>query len=436
MARPSNPRVGPFPADRSNWRLIRDRSNRGEDLLTLLREDQTGRWSAGESIRAEDYLAAFPNIRAEDLLVLILGEATLEREFSGVPSVADYQRRFPTFREDIAQQFEILTSFASVAGTNAGSKFTTEIGYDSDRQPVEELPKEFANHPRYELIRVLGRGGMGTVYLARHKIMKQNVAIKVMRPEFLSDNTAIRRFRQEVEAAGRLDHPHIVRALDADACQRLHFFVMEYIDGQNLGEILEAKGGFPISEACRYAVDAATALEFASERGIIHRDIKPQNLILTPDGHVKVLDFGLARMTKGGVGSSAKSEITGLGVVVGTPEYVSPEQAADPRNVDLRSDIFSLGRTLQHLLDGKPPGYYGPILESRRDAPNGLKNVIAKMTNTIPPKRYQSYREVLAALRPYAYPKPKTWVDRSWWLIVGIAASVAAYLGWRTWNPR
>src|SRR5262249_5313297 len=156
----------------------------------------------------------------------------------------------------------------------------------------------------------------------------------------------------EVKAAAKLSHRNIVTAFDAEQAGETHFLVMEFVEGTTLGRIVEKKKQFPVAHACEYIRQAAQGLQHAFEQGMVHRDIKPQNLMLTPKGRIKILDFGLARF----VSESAKdSGLTALGAVMGTPDYMAPEQAQDAHKADIRSDIYSLGCTLHCLLRGRPP---------------------------------------------------------------------------------
>ena len=157
-----------------------------------------------------------------------------------------------------------------------------------------DLPPELVNHPKYGIVRELGRGGMGVVYLAVHKVMDRPIAIKVINPSVLAHPDALPRFHSEVRTAAKLDHPNIVRALDADQVGSLHLLVMEYVEGKNLDELVRARGRLAIMYSCHYVRQAALGLQHAFEQGMVHRDIKPANLILTPRGRVKILDFGLA----------------------------------------------------------------------------------------------------------------------------------------------
>jgi hypothetical protein len=281
---------------------------------------------------------------------------------------------------------------------------------------VTDLPPELANHPKFRIVRELGRGGMGVIYLAEHRVMDKPVALKVISPAVLDNPTAVARFLAEVRAAGRLDHQNIARAYDADRAGDLHFLVMEYIEGISLAQLLEQRGPLPIPNACHYVRQAALGLHHAFEQDMVHRDVKPQNLMLTPRGLVKVLDFGLARL-RGERHESTR--LTQMESFMGTPEYVAPEQATDARKADTRSDIYSLGCTLYALLTGRPP-FVGdtvvqvvlahvenqprPLHERRPDVPRELSAVVAKMLAKDPAKRYQRPIDAAQALAPFVQP--------------------------------
>src|SRR5579864_1765235 len=284
--------------------------------------------------------------------------------------------------------------------------------------PADDEPFELADHPRYRVVRLLGQGGMGAVYLAEHRHMGRHVALKVINPDLLNHPRSLPRFQQEVRAAAKLDHPNIVAAYDADHAASLHFLVMEYVEGQNLADYLAEKGPLPVAEACHIIRQAALGMQHAHERGMVHRDIKPHNLMLTPPGQVKVLDFGLARFAADPIQTSEISKtsevfgLTGAGAVVGTTDYIAPEQAQDAHRADGRADIYSLGCTLYHLLSGKPPFPEGsaseklrrhaseeprPLNEKRTDVPEGLAAVVSRMMAKKPEDRQQTSAEVAKA---------------------------------------
>jgi WD40 repeat protein len=282
-----------------------------------------------------------------------------------------------------------------------------------------DIPPELANHPKFRIVRELGRGGMGVIYLAEHRVLEKPVALKVISPAVLDNPDALGRFRAEVKAAGKLDHPNIARAHDADQAGDLHFLVMEYVEGQSLAQLLEEKGPLPIASACHCVCQAALGLQHACEQGMVHRDIKPQNLMLTSKGQVKVLDFGLARLRSE---RKAGGGLTQPDAFMGTPQYVAPEQATDARTADTRADIYSLGCTLYALLTGRPPFVEDtmvklvlahiekeppPLDELRPEVPAGLSAVVAKMLAKDPARRYQRPVEVAQALAPFARARAK-----------------------------
>lgn len=263
----------------------------------------------------------------------------------------------------------------------------------------------------YLLLEKIGQGGMGAVYKAEHRRMKRVVAIKMLPPATMKDAAACARFQREVEAAARLDHPHIVAALDADEANGVHFLVMQYIAGSNLAAHVKRHGPLPVAEAVGYIVQAARGLEFAHKKGIIHRDIKPSNLLLDADGTVKILDMGLARVEA--IDGTAQSELTTTGVVMGTIDFMAPEQAMSSKSADARADIYSLGCSLYYLLTGKP-AYGGetlmakllahrenpiPVLHTvRADVPERLEPVFQKLVAKQREDRFQTMTEVIAAL--------------------------------------
>ncbi len=271
----------------------------------------------------------------------------------------------------------------------------------------------------YRVVDRLGEGGMGQVLKARHSRMGRLVALKVIPAEHLGNSNAVARFQREARAAATLSHPNIVIVYDADEVGGVHFLAMEYIEGADLAQLVRQSGPLPIGQACDFARQAALGLQHAFERGIIHRDIKPGNLLATSGGGdgppvVKILDFGLARLQ--GEGKDA-ARLTKIGKLVGTVDYIAPEQVEDAHTADIRADIYSLGCSLFFLLTGQPP-FPGDnmvtklsrrILEAtpsvrglRPDAPAALDAVLARMIARDPAQRYQKPREVAAALQPFA----------------------------------
>jgi uncharacterized protein (TIGR03067 family) len=305
----------------------------------------------------------------------------------------------------------------------------------------DEPPAALADHPKYRPIRRLGTGGMGTVWLAEHAVMSRPVAVKVIRPDLLARPGAADRFLREVRAAARLHHPNIVTAFDAEQAGGSCLLAMEYVPGETLADRVAA-GPVPVGEACRAARDAARGLAAAHAAGLVHRDVKPANLIRAADGAVKVLDFGLAGVAADATAAAGGDGLTGAGMVFGTPDYIAPEQAADPHAADARADVYGLGCTLYHLLAGRPPVPGGPVaakLDAHRTRtpdpvpglPPGLAAVLAKMTAKRPEDRYQSAAAAADALEPFtraAEPRPTAprRGRRSWSLVAAAGFLLAA----------
>lgn len=259
---------------------------------------------------------------------------------------------------------------------------------------------------RYEILERIGGGGMGVVWKANDRILDRHVALKVLRPEMSEDEDFVRRFRREAKAAASLSHPNIVSIYDVGEDQGLYFIVMELVEGETLREKLVRQGKLEIGEALNIAGQICLGLSHAHTNKIIHRDIKPQNILITSLGHVKVADFGIARAL-GGVSN------TSTNVVVGSASYLSPEQA---RNgvVSTRSDLYSLGVVLYEMIAGKPPftgdspvavalqhveARVPALREKNPDIPVELENLIAKALSKNPEQRFQSADEMLKSIR-------------------------------------
>jgi serine/threonine protein kinase len=258
----------------------------------------------------------------------------------------------------------------------------------------------------------IGQGGMGTVYLAEHATLRRRVAIKVLGAAEGQNKVAVERFLREARAAAALDHPNIVRIFDVGQHGHMHYLVMEYVDGQTLDKIIQHGGPIACGRAVEYITQAAAGLQHAYEKGFVHRDIKPANLMLARDGTVKILDMGLARSFDP---DDKLTEVLDQGAVVGTADYISPEQAMNCPDLDIRADIYSLGATFFTLVTGRPP-FEGnttqkllqhqmrvpPTLVSiDRTFPPGLSAVVEKMLAKRPDDRYQTPVEVIAALAPW-----------------------------------
>jgi serine/threonine-protein kinase len=283
---------------------------------------------------------------------------------------------------------------------------------------------------QYRILDHIGQGGMGRVFKAEHRTLNRLVAIKVLAPRLLKTARAQELFRREVLAAGRLLHPNIVTAFDANQEGQRTYLVMEYVDGPNLHQLVRARGPLPIDQACEYVRQVSLGLHYAHQKGMVHRDVKPANLLLQtetlagPGGQaliiptVKISDFGLARLIEPGTktGSDHGETATRRNVLMGTPDYVAPEQAQDVHRVDSRCDLYSLGCTFFHLLNGRVPFPGGHALEKlvrhatedppaierlRPDVPPAVAVLVWRLMAKRPEDRPATAGEVAAALAPF-----------------------------------
>ncbi|MEM9369458.1 MAG: serine/threonine-protein kinase, partial [Planctomycetota bacterium] len=260
----------------------------------------------------------------------------------------------------------------------------------------------------YKLLRPLGKGGMGVVYLGEHHVMKRQMALKVLPSDALKDERRIDRFKEEARASAQLDHPNIVRAYDFNEASSKLYIVMEYVDGTDLHQVVARDGVMEVGAALDAIMQAASGLAHAHQRGIVHRDIKPSNLMLRADGVVKVSDMGLARIGWSGSEESNSKRLTG------TADFIAPEQALNSQSVDARADIYSLGCSWYFLLTGKPP-FQGSnmqqklakhqtapvpdVRELREDCPSNVAAVISRMMAKRPADRPPSAVELLEQIK-------------------------------------
>ena len=314
----------------------------------------------------------------------------------------DPRAEFQTDPPTVSQR--LLASGQSTAGHSVGQ-------LSADDQIPSAAGHRLAD--RYQLIEKLGAGAMGTVYKAEDVKLGRTVAIKILPERSTPDPEAVARFQREARALAKLSHAAIVQAFDEDQDGGRHFLVMEYVAGKNLAAVIKDKGAVPPTRAAAYAHQAALGLAHAHERGLVHRDLKPGNILLTPDGDVKILDLGLARFLQDQIGDATLT-IEGSGV--GTPDYMAPEQFVNARNVDRRADIYSLGCTLYHLIAGRVPFPTSSLTEKYAaherhepppledlcpDVPAGLAMAISRMMAKRPEDRFQTAAEAAEALAPY-----------------------------------
>jgi serine/threonine protein kinase len=276
------------------------------------------------------------------------------------------------------------------------------------------------NVGQYVLLDILGEGSMGRVFRARHTRLNREMALKVIRKDRLSNPRVVMRFQQEVRAVGQLVHPNIVLAVDADTVGLVHFVAMELIDGIDLKALIAKHGPMPMHVACEYIRQAAVGLQHAFEQNMVHRDVKPSNLMVTKHGVVKVLDLGLA-MLRDPDSEEAEKRVTLAGTVLGTPDFLAPEQAKNSAHVDTRADIYSLGGTLFFLLTGRVP-YDAPtaaakilrhatdpppsVRAHRPDLPPQLDGLIQWLMAKRPEDRAQVPLQAAMALQPFCAPLP------------------------------
>jgi eukaryotic-like serine/threonine-protein kinase len=295
---------------------------------------------------------------------------------------------------------------------------------------------------QYVLLDKLGEGGMGQVFKARKQRTDRLVALKVIRKERLARADIVRRFEREVRLAGQLSHPNVVAAIDADTVGETLMFVMEFVDGVNLSVLVKKSGPLPVAQACDFIRQAASGLAHAHEKGVIHRDIKPSNLFVTQSAEpgsrnakkssairapgsamVKILDMGLARIGEGEGDNDSAMDLTVEGQVVGTPDYIAPEQMIDARSVDHRADLYALGCTFYYLLTGSVPFPGGSLGEKllkhqlhhpraidqfRTDVPPAVIEVVNRLMAKRPEDRFQAASEVVAILSGSAAPPMPT----------------------------
>jgi serine/threonine protein kinase len=453
---------------------------RGSLLNELLPIEIAWRLKSGETPSADSYLFRFPELDparleallgadstagAEDIGTLAMSNSQLLDEFdSEVFDVGDSADSFNDLAVECAEFLRSLDGPGIVDARHV-LRLLADSGQPLDqvspaevialldekelltRWQVDRLTKSSASAPEslvlgdYVLLDPLGKGGMGVVYRARHRRMDRLVALKTLTDRATGSDDSVQRFQREVRAAARLSHPNIVAAYDAGEHNGTHYLVMELVDGIDLGRLVRQSGPLNASRAVDYVRQAAVGFACAHAQGIIHRDIKPQNLLVDRKQHVRILDMGLARLNPINPAANPASpvgdqtELTQSGVIMGTVDFMSPEQATNTRNANERSDIYSLGCTLYFLLTGRAM-FDGEtcmerLLAHHQDSrpslvtsvakiPPELEAVFARMTARQPADRYASMDEVVEALEA---------VQSSFGLLCGNAPSASSITG-------
>jgi serine/threonine-protein kinase len=319
--------------------------------------------------------------------------------------------RLKSDHPELADHLDCLDDLEKLAPPGEGADLQEQATMAWEGSPPSPSPAPIpgTTFGQFELIRELGRGGMGVVYLAKQRDLDRHVALKMILSAFLASEEIIRRFHMEAKAAARLRHPHIVQVFETGQCHGQYYFAMEYIEGKSLEQRLEP-GPMAPELAARILIQVARAVGHLHQHGIIHRDLKPSNVLIDQAGHPYLTDFGLAKMLEGGGGK------TTTGMVVGTPSYMSPEQAAGGKDVSSLSDVYSLGAILYEMLTGRPPfheatpldtlvqvleGEPAPLRQINPHVPRDMEVICLKCLDKTPGNRYASAAALADDLEHY-----------------------------------
>ncbi len=402
--------------------------------------------------RLEIFLDAVPEAEpAAYLRELLAVELECRIQQGESPHLAEYRHRFPDHSEIIQAVFakrgsnfgrkrpaeqiateapDQLDGLGGTAGPVIGefSLVSEEIEGLDDLDSPSAASAEGPPHRdqplapgtvlgNYTILGLISQGGMGAVYKAEHRRMGRTVAIKMISPTALRDAEAVQRFHRETMAMARLEHPNIVTAHDADQVGDVHILVMQYVDGDDLWTTVKRFGPLPVDMAVRCLTQTARGMDYAHREGVVHRDIKPANLVVARNGVVKILDMGLARLEKSLMEvASFDASLTQAGNIMGTVDFMAPEQALDAKSADQRADIYSLGCTFYYLLTGRMLFAGDTVMKRimahrfepvpslhavRPDVPDWLEAVFQKMIAKETADRYQSMTELLADLESY-----------------------------------
>jgi hypothetical protein len=288
-------------------------------------------------------------------------------------------------------------------------------GEPSSAHDFLPMPRSLREQKKYQILEVLGAGGMGMVYKAQHQVTGRLVALKVIQEELFGQPELKTRFLREARAMSKLDHPNVVRIYDVEQMKDLIVVVMEYLEGDSLAAFAQRTPQMPVAQACKYIMQAALGLQHAHDHGLVHRDIKPDNLRLGANGEVKVVDFGLVRYLEE---NEASQSLTGTNAILGTPAFMAPEQAVNSANASVQADLYALGCTLFCLLTGQAPFAGKSVMEIlmahakvkpprlqqwRDDVPPKVQVLLRRLLAKLPQDRPQKAAEVAAALKPFIH---------------------------------
>jgi hypothetical protein len=334
--------------------LPAEEPDRGQVLVELIHVELECRLKAGEGARVESYLERFPELAWDTpaLLDLLAWEYTLHRRKEPALGPAEYVRRFPQHAGPLAARLQV----ESTARWNPPEHSDTRV---DDPTPGPGIPLPRCGN--YDLLELVGAGGMAQVYRGRHRPTGQTVAVKLLPIHCRASKDLVKRFEREFQACCLLNHPGIVRGIEAGSTEDTLFFVMEFVDGISVGQHLRQEGPFAEPQAVQVIRQVAEALQYTHGEGFIHRDVKPANILMAGDGRAKLVDLGLIKDNNARI-QLQDPDLTATGQKMGTPCFMAPEQYRSAKHVDRRCDIFSLGATLYMMLTGVPPfGSSGPL---------------------------------------------------------------------------